>query len=605
MNLSLDFSRLLPDFSLLLQGKLYTMDGVSALFIAILLAVTITTALYILRKLRASLRAITSLEKLSQDTEPTTAFIQRRDIDQAVANDPRIKPLRAKWQEFSAGLMADPNQNIYLRSADPELFFHGDSAMADVSQNRVVNAIPGTLTAIGVIGTFLGLQIGLSQLNIGGDLDFQGMRQGIGNLIQGASLAFLTSLWGVFTSLLIGLWEKIAIRWVDRRSHALCQQLTLAYPAFRPEKSLWQMEQHGSRSSEALAHLGETIGHQLQKAISDSNESFRKELEHTLKNIMAPAVEALVNHSQDQSQKALTDLMERFMESMGGAGEQQKELMLEVTEGIKSAVESMDGKLQGFLAGMDDKTAALTETMAKSQTQMEQRINDQLMDVTGKLDDSGGRLVMAAGQVEGSFGKVAEIGTAIEANLSRWSEQIDRTGAVQQEHLSAIKGIHQSLNDASLNLRTVSEGFSDLQTFLGEDFKGIVAETGELAQQQQQFHQHIGESLQGLKAVSDEVRQTIDVLQKTGTGFESSFTKLEASMQKFLKQFKVHVKTVEEDLLGLLKGYGEHVQSQTNERLGVWNDQTSQYLATMTDAIQSISDVVDDIDGKVQGARSK
>lgn len=51
MNVSLDFSRLLPAFSLLAEGKLYTMDGISALFVAILLVVTVISALYILIKL--------------------------------------------------------------------------------------------------------------------------------------------------------------------------------------------------------------------------------------------------------------------------------------------------------------------------------------------------------------------------------------------------------------------------------------------------------------------------------------------------------------------------------------------------------------------------
>jgi glutaredoxin 2 len=50
----------------------------------------------------------------------------------------------------------------------------------------------------------------------------------------------------------------------------------------------------------------------------------------------------------------------------------------------------------------------------------------------------------------------------------------------------------------------------------------------------------------------------------------------------------------------LLIHYFEQVKEQTVERLSEWNKQTINYIKTMQDAINALSDVVDEIDGKIK-----
>ena len=77
----------------------------------------------------------------------------------------------------------------------------------------------GLFTAIGVLGTFLGLTIGVSHASGGlASPDISVARQAMSDLLRGAELAFITSLAGLVASILYG---QILARWRDNSVKSL------------------------------------------------------------------------------------------------------------------------------------------------------------------------------------------------------------------------------------------------------------------------------------------------------------------------------------------------------------------------------------------------
>lgn len=68
-----------------------------------------------------------------------------------------------------------------------------------VGMNYYNSAIPGTLTGLGILGTFIGLSIGLGSFN--GD-DIYTISDNVGPLLGGMKVAFHTSVYGIFFSLI-------------------------------------------------------------------------------------------------------------------------------------------------------------------------------------------------------------------------------------------------------------------------------------------------------------------------------------------------------------------------------------------------------------------
>ena len=59
---------------------------------------------------------------------------------------------------------------------------------------------------------------------------------------------------------------------------------------------------------------------------------------------------------------------------------------------------------------------------------------------------------------------------------------------------------------------------------------------------------------------------------------------------------KQHILDLETQLAKLLSEYSSQVQTQTTDRLNVWNTQTQEYVGAMSDAVQALAGVVDEIE---------
>ena len=70
------------------------------------------------------------------------------------------------------------------------------------------SAITGTLTGLGILGTFIGLSLGLGAFN--GD-DIYTITDNVGPLLGGMKVAFHTSVYGIFFSLIFAFVHRCIV----------------------------------------------------------------------------------------------------------------------------------------------------------------------------------------------------------------------------------------------------------------------------------------------------------------------------------------------------------------------------------------------------------
>ncbi|MEN1451253.1 anti-phage ZorAB system protein ZorA, partial [Pseudomonas aeruginosa] len=100
--------------------------------------------------------------------------------------------------------------------------------------SRLLAAAPSFLVAIGVLGTFVGLTVGLEGL-VGTSDEIEALKGGINKLISGAAVAFMTSVWGVFFSLLLNFVEKMFERSALGQIQQLQHDIDFLYPRIPAE----------------------------------------------------------------------------------------------------------------------------------------------------------------------------------------------------------------------------------------------------------------------------------------------------------------------------------------------------------------------------------
>ena len=262
--------------------------------------------------------------------------------------------LKKAWQRFDQSLISSPDQSRLYSTVDSQYFFNAPGLTPWLSGNRLMVSVPSMLVAIGVLGTFLGLVIGLSGLDANAN-DTDTLRAGIGTLISGASVAFTTSIWGVFLSLVAGFIERAYERAIKAALNQLNNQLAGLFPSVSSEQTLMHIQSTNEQAIAALQNLPTQIGAELEKSVQDLSEQMQTALVTALDRIMQPAIDSLVENNQQQSTAVLETLVEQFMEGMNHAGQNQ-------TRQMGYAAERLDGSL--------DKLSQITKASSEQNQQM-------------------------------------------------------------------------------------------------------------------------------------------------------------------------------------------------------------------------------------------
>ncbi|OUS23575.1 hypothetical protein A9Q98_14675 [Thalassotalea sp. 42_200_T64] len=340
---------LFPDFfgfeSLSFESQL------STVFVAVLLFITVG---FLLKSLRSYVRAykrVNWLKKSLKDISSDNVALKRVDLLSSAKEKNKTDNVGHLWQEFDETLIEirKGGETQLFNTFDAEHFFNSSTLAKGVTDNRMIAAVPGFLTAIGVIGTFVGLQLGLSEVNISSNVTIDEMKSGVSAVIGGAKVAFMTSIWGVFLSVLFNFLEKLLEQSIRIRINDLQIGIDEIFPRLSPESQLQDIADNSYESRESLQGLAEQIGIKMQESMLTATRGISEALEKTLTEIMAPAINKLVDETSEGNQKALEDLLTKFMEGFGEQGKQQRVAMDSASEKVNESISDMTVTMQAFI----------------------------------------------------------------------------------------------------------------------------------------------------------------------------------------------------------------------------------------------------------------
>ncbi|WP_132995200.1 hypothetical protein [Sporanaerobacter acetigenes] len=202
------------------------------------------------------------------------------------------------------------NNKVQEKYPDISVYFNKFNIIEMPGKRRVAEIIPGILTALGILGTFLGLQEGVSYIDTTSP---EKVKESIEFLTSGMSLAFVTSIIGIISSM---VWSRI-----DRKKYkcyikALDDFYILfdeKYPVLNMEYFLNEMIIMQKNSTEATKHIATDLSLEFSKALSKSinedilpnidssiNSVVNSELKPTFENMANIIDEFSVNASENQ-----------------------------------------------------------------------------------------------------------------------------------------------------------------------------------------------------------------------------------------------------------------------------------------------------------------
>jgi len=185
------------------------------------------------------------------------------------------------------GTWADFLQNAELRDAhgescDVTQYINEDTVIYASGGTRLAEITPGLLTSLGILGTFMGLVMGLSGLNLNA-ADTSALLSAMEKLIGGMSTAFLTSIAGVVASLFFNL--------LNTHYTNKCQK---AIDRFCEVFSLYALPKPVSHDSAMLAMAQEQTA-AIRQAVEDVSQKMAVQIESSIMRAMLPVQRSMDN----------------------------------------------------------------------------------------------------------------------------------------------------------------------------------------------------------------------------------------------------------------------------------------------------------------------
>ncbi len=255
-----------------------------------------------------------------QSTEDGESFAAGfHDFDQAIRDNPLLGDA---WREFHETLLfPDSDDEQVIRNVQsPSLYFRRDALLGRQLNLRLYNAIPNLLTGAGILGTFIGLVAGiyLASGNLASP-DIEQARTAMQQLLHGASLAFITSIVGLLSSIIFSLREKHWVHRFDERLGCWVAHLDRRLRRMTPEQLAREQLQQTRQQTDVVQGFTDQLAFQIADA-------FDQKLQEHVATSVAPALDTLVKEiqglrqdRQSSDEDMLKGLLEQFTGQLSGA----------------------------------------------------------------------------------------------------------------------------------------------------------------------------------------------------------------------------------------------------------------------------------------------
>ncbi len=411
-----------------------------------------------------------------------------------------------------------------------------ESELLESCNYNVCTQVAGILTALGILGTFLGLVLGLRSFDFS---NADQMTSSVEALVGGLNVAFYTSIYGVTLSILYNIIFR-------RITTGLTQELNHFYDAFNsalePVSQKAMVERMDSRQAENNAlmqdikalldeRLGERLGHQMAETLTPVFDRIIQSLDSMMLDFhkeQANSLEKIVDAFVDRMGGALNSHVKALGESVDELSQAQKTMSVELQRLIKQIVKTSKDtsqinehagiileQLSGYiplLTQTSQDSAKVIENMVKWSEDIQKMTDTQHLAIE-KMTVEQNDLLKVMAEHEGNLDQTCE---EISANQQQLSESLTEfTKAAQiiaerEEDPLQLDGIKDMLSgymttmqklqqESAQNIENIqSAGIKEMLTY-------VSAQTEANAKESQAVQQKLTEELQKLAKTQEDI----------------------------------------------------------------------------------------------------
>lgn len=545
-------------------------------------------------------------------------------------------PYDSIWKKFERTLFKSKAEGV-LMTQDPEAFYNDRTLLENLPLD-LFRAMPGIFTGLGLLGTFAGITVGISGIDLG---NVETMKSGIEVLLSGTKTAFLTSVVGLILALGYNLLDNWIYRPYTKKLATLIDQLNTLFPSKSLEEFLSNQAEQAEEQTDAMRELnGELVGRledmfvKLSQSIdvalkNNLTESFTNSLEPVFQDLNQ-SIDKLGSSAGDTLSKSIEQgagdqiqglavTLQDFQGKMGNMMEVSERLNAENTARLQGSVEMMVTKLNEAMDANIQKQATTSDASQAAMKQLVEEMNTNLKAALDQMVEAGQTANQALLQTtEATKGTIQEItDTMSQSTRTQRDEMIQVTANMKESVLEVLKQLQTDMQERN---RTMDSYMSGLKEMLGHN-REIMASAGKTADKfaqastpmqkvadtlgsqlnlvvsaSNQFNSHVDQNVQKLVLASQSSQKDLELIRDSMSTMRSAWENYQQTFQGVSREMREATDT----LARTLEQYNTSTSKWLSETLGQYDksikeamDSVSIINKSLSDSIQDLSDAMD------------
>ena len=461
-------------------------------------------------------------------------------------------------------------------------YFSEDSSCKAIGLNlRLLDTASGTLVGLGLLGTFLGLTLGVKDFD---SSDASHIQDSIQVLLSGMATAFLTSLVGMLSSIIFTFFDKYWRNKLSKGLYILTEKLDKSY--YIDDITLNSINE-GNMLDRLYSNIQNLIIGQSSSVISTisaETKTISDKLTYTNQEnqvvTMGNAVREILAENAEQS---------RALKSFS------TDLALELNNGFDETLSrQMQQKILPLMENVDNTTKAIIEHIDKMAESVASPATDMIQKVVSELKDSMSSVIDEfktglSGSATNELESLAsQLGTASQA-MAYFPKNMENISATLQLTIEEVKSAVSEISHTSANANS---------TAMQQMQEQIAFATGAISNAISEVQVAMNSITQSSQQQSSEmVGKLAEAADKMGIFLNNTISSLSTSVQQSVSNITADINAKQADLISLQ----EDTTAETRKLLEAFN-QGLERLEKMNEYVSGTMNMFQQAQGHITGS---
>ncbi len=518
---------------------------------------------------------------------------------------------KKSWEKYSDSLVKiqddDTGEHQIWATLEADNYFNLANVCESINFGFWQN-LGGTFTGIGILGTFVGLSIGVYYINVD---DVELMKIGIGNLLNGLSTAFITSLFGISLALFYGVYYKYQTEKLEGEIITIAEKLDDIFPKKVAEQILLeaykkieqQTIQFNDFSSQLAISIGDTLANHLEDSSLAQDMSYMRESIQNISDFMLNDLGNVIGNSISENfTSQLEPTFKALNESIAQLGSTGLNALKDtITEGSGAQIDAFSNSLSSISNVMKEASSQ----MIKTSNTVNSEINETLKTLIQQTNENREALAKSGTDVTDAIsvslekinkGMEVSVNNAVEKMNIMFTEMAKNTELQQNKIEETNKNINANIQQSMMNMKEQVESLIEKHNDRMLSAQSSIIEFINHAKDGLVENQNALEKLSG--AVADIVTKANDTahvfcnaatpMQRIASSLQDHTDKMADIDREYNEKIQNGIADLKSAVSTNVEGYSS-LQTQLSNVLRHWQEYNEQY-ASEKEAIASIFD---------------